>query len=410
MQKKLIAAAVAALMSTGAMAQITMYGRLDVGYRSVESDTVRASDDSTVTTKATDTAWNTGSLTTSRLGWNITEDLGGGLNAFGNLELGINNLASQGADSSAAGVPFNTRTAFVGLKNDSMGALSLGRQTVLVDSVMLVGSVGGLNNHIGAAYTSGGLDLAIAGTLASNPTANGAASFTGGKLNNTRSANLIQYASPKFAGFNFAVQYGNSKTDAKAEPGVATEVAAENEMDELGFMAQFATGPLTVAVGYSAEERTAPTLTGTVVTGKAIVSEAKQMALAGTYDFGVAKVHAMYTDGDDKKADLDTRTGTNDTLFLTGRSNIEAGVKVPLGAVTVLASYFTGESDYSGSQGGADASFSLDHSGYQLGAMYSFSKRTTAYALYGSAEIEDSADSASTLEQDGFAFGIRHDF
>ncbi|HEY5763929.1 MAG TPA: porin, partial [Rhodocyclaceae bacterium] len=120
MQKKLIAAAVAALASTAVLADATVYGRLDIGYSSKSAETTGAAKTTTTDTGAMS------KLTTSRLGWNVKEDLGGGLSAFGNLELGINALGSaQGAsatvavDSGTAGVPFNTRTAYVGLKSDS---------------------------------------------------------------------------------------------------------------------------------------------------------------------------------------------------------------------------------------------------------------------------------------------------
>lgn len=367
MQKKLIAAAVAALMSTGAMAQVTLYGRIDIGYSTDSSETTGAA-------KVTDT--DTGyqsALSTSRLGWNISEDLGGGLSAFGNLELGINALgseqgrdatnatvASRAPDSNFAGVPFNTRTAYVGLKSDAMGAISLGRQTVLVDTVLGVGSVGGLNNSVGNAYNNLG------------------------KLNNTRSSSLIQYVSPKMGGVDVAVAYGNG-SDEIADGTVASNSA---EHEELGLRVQFSSGPLNVAFGYSSEEFS-PTA------GGAATSEPTQMALAANYDFGIAKVYALYMDGDNTAGAV----GAN---VLSGRDGIEVGANFPLGATNLFVSYFTGETDNS-------INADNDHSGYQLGAKYSLSKRTTAYALYGTATTENVVTAAET-ELSQLALGILHTF
>ena len=376
MQKKLIAAAVAALVSTGAMADATMYGRIDVGY---------STDSREVTGAAKQTDTDTGyqsALTTSRLGWNISEDLGGGLSAFGNLELGINALGTEQGrdvyndanlgtaapvDSNFAGVPFNTRTAYVGLKSASAGALSLGRQTVLVDTVMGVGSVGGLNNTIGAMYSSGGL----------------------GKLNNTRSSSLIQYVSPKMGGVDVAVAYGNG-SDEVADGATGNTNTSNVDHEELGLRIQYSAGPLNVALGYSSEEFSSN------AAGGAVTSEPTQMVLAANYDFGVAKVYAQYWDGDN------TKTATPGGNVLSGRDGMEVGANFPLGAVNLFASFFTGETDNS-------TSADTDHSGFQLGAKYSLSKRTTAYALYGTATTENVV-TASETELTQLALGIAHTF
>lgn len=365
MQKKLIAAAVATLMSGAAMAQVTIYGRLDIGY---SQDTQEVTGGAKQTD--TDTGYH-GAMTANRLGFNASEDLGDGLTAIGNLELGINALgseqgrdtgtASNAPDSNFAGVPFNTRTAYVGLKSASAGTLTLGRQWVLVDQVMgLLGSGGGLNNTVGNLYNNLG------------------------KLNNTRSSSLIQYVSPKFSGFDVSLAYGTG-SDEINEGTTAATATSSAEHEETGLRVQFAAGNLNVALGYSSEEFT-PT------TGGAATSEPTQLALAANYDFGVVKAFALYTKGENT-------AGTNQ---IDSREGFELGVNVPLGNVQLLATVYQGETD---NITAADT----DHEGYQIGAKYNLSKRTAAYALYGADEATNTVTN-STTEKTQLAIGVAHTF
>lgn len=364
MQKKLIAAAVAALASTAVMADATVYGRMDIGYSSASTQTGAAAK-----SKTTDTG-TMSALTTSRLGVNFGEDLGGGMSAFGNLELGINSFGTTSApdtvkytpttgsgvvtqteiarnnlDSGAANDPFNTRTAYVGLKSDAAGSLTLGRQTTLVDQVHGLGNAGGLNNTVGSMY------LGI------------------GKYNNTRSSSLITYSSPKFGGVSFDAQIGQGESDAK-----------NKAHDELGLRVSYSAGPVSVALGYSSE-------TFEPASGGAATAEPQQMSLAATYDLGVVKLYGNYMDGEN---------------LTESKDGFELGITAPLGAVKLMATIYQATTSVSG----ADTN---DHSGLQLGAMYSLSKRTTAYALYGR-DTNETVPGAVETEKTQLALGVRHDF
>jgi predicted porin len=348
MQKKLIALAIAGLASSAAMAQVTVYGRLDTSYISTDTDTTSTAG-VTTTTKATSTGFGAGALTTSRLGFSASEDLGMGMTGKANIELGVVNTAATGGDTGAdLGTPFVTRLANVGIAG-SFGELTLGRQGTLVEQAWAGGSVGGQNNAIGAAYSDGI------------------------KFNNTRSSELITYASPVFSGLKFGVQYANGKT----------ETLTTTEHKETGLVATYTAGPLNVNVGYSSEEQT---------TASVVSAEPEQLVVSGSYDLGVVKVYALVAQGEDTPAGIDSREA------------VEVGVKVPLGKVTLLGSYYQGETDNVN-----PATIDKDLSGLQLGALYSFSKRTTAYALIGMNEVEDQTGSGN-VEKDQFAIGLRHDF
>lgn len=349
MQKKLIALAIAGFASTAAMAQVTVYGRIDTSYANTETDTTSAAG-VTTTKEETTTGFGKGALTTSRLGFMASEDLGGGLTAKANLELGINDTVALGADTGTdSAASFVTRLANVGIAG-SFGEITLGRQGVLVEQAWAGGSVGGQNNAIGTAY---GDSI---------------------KFNNSRSSELITYASPVMSGLKFGVQYANGETDT------AGSVA---EHEETGLVVTYTAGPLNVNLGYSKEELTAANV---------VTAEPEQLVVSGSYDFGVVKAYVLYADGED------TPAGTN------SREAVEVGVKVPLGKVTLLGSYYQGETDNVN-----PATIDKDLTGMQLGALYSFSKRTTAYFLFGMNEVEDQTGLVN-VEKQQYALGLRHDF
>lgn len=350
MQKKLIALAIAGFASTAAMAQVTVYGRIDTSYSSTETDTTVAG--VTTNSKVTTTGLGTGALTTSRLGFTASEDLGDGLTAKANLELGIVDTSRKGADSDGATTPFVQRLANVGLAG-SFGEITLGRQAVLADLVWQAGNVGGTNNTIGTAY------------------------IDGVKFHNTRSSELITYSSPTFAGLKFGLQYGDGKT----ENGTTTE------HEEMGLAVMYTAGAFNVNVGYSKEEQTTP-----VAGVNTVTAEPEQLIVTGSYDFGVAKLYGIYADGEDTPAGINSREA------------VEVGVKVPFGKVTLVGSYYQGETDFVNPLTVDD-----DLAGFQLGALYSFSKRTTAYVLIGSSEVEKQTGNTTT-EKDQYAIGLVHTF
>ncbi|MCB1938074.1 MAG: porin [Rhodocyclaceae bacterium] len=365
MQKKLIALAVAGMIAAPAFAQsnVTVYGRLDYGYLNADADATVGGSKGSVETSST--GFGTGALTTSRLGVMGSEDLGNGLKANFQLELRIADTSAFGSDTGAdLADSFDTRLALVGLSG-GFGSVTLGRQYTAVETAWGVGSAGGLNNAIGAAYTGLALDL-------SSPVL-----VSGIKFNNTRSDELITYKSPSMNGFQATVQYGKGETDA-------TGVGSDISQKEFGLALTYGNGPLNVALGYSKEKAEA---------AGATTSEPTQVVLSANYDFGAAKVFGLYADGSNDKG-----AGAADDQ---DRDVWELGVNVPVGmATTLVASYYRGDSE--------DGATKADIDGYQLGAIYSLSKRTKLYALYGNAEVD--VDSMNNAETTNFALGVRHDF
>ncbi|MGC3963436.1 MAG: porin [Rhodocyclaceae bacterium] len=167
MQKKLIAAAIGALCAVPAFAQsnVTIYGRVDVGYRAFTNDGKA--------TKQEEESSN-------RWGLAGEENLGGGLKAFFQLEnrfyldTGAQNSDRQWKDKS-----------FVGLKSDKLGTVSLGRQSSVADTL-----------YGGGAFEAFGGD-----TIASMPNRRGQSV--------AKWDNSLKYETPNFGGvFKALVTYG----------------------------------------------------------------------------------------------------------------------------------------------------------------------------------------------------------
>ena len=353
--KMLTAVLVSSLFATTAHAQstVTIYGIVDGGITQTMTDTTTTGG---VTTSVKDkTTGNGGAYATQRLGFRGTEDLGGGLKASFVYEFGLTDTDGTATDvdsgTDAAG-NISTRVATVGLSG-AFGALNIGRQATIADKAWGVGDVGGYNNFIGRAYTSSG------------------------KLNNSRSDRLINYASPTFAGF--AVQAAVGERDNQA-----TTVTTADRVKETGLGVSYSAGKLNAMIGYSKEDKT---LDG------ATVATPKQLVFGANYNLNVAKVFVIHAQGEDRNASSEV---------INDKKVTELGVAVPFGKTTVQASYFDGENK-------PTATTKQDLSGYQVAALYTFSKRTTGYVVYGASETETQGSLAKT-EVEQFGFGIRHAF
>jgi len=115
MQKKLIALAIAGLVSTAAFAQsnVTIYGVVDASVDATDNGDTAAGVSGTRTGKI--------SSNSSRIGFKGTEDLGDGVKAVFQIETGID------ADGTGSDTGNSSRNTYVGLATDSWGQVLLGR-------------------------------------------------------------------------------------------------------------------------------------------------------------------------------------------------------------------------------------------------------------------------------------------
>ncbi len=244
MQKKIIALAVAGLVSGAAFAQsnVTVYGVVDAGYAYVKSDPAAATAVKKFSGVEAGGDWG------SRLGFRGEEDLGNGLKAVFNLEFG--SLAVD-AGTGMAGA----RNTVVGLSSKSVGTFLIGRQQTAAE-------------NFGAAMRPMGsfVDVQDVANMAFGANIRGAAD----RLDNT-----ISYTSPNFGGLV-----------ARASYSFSGELESNNgtTQDQYGVTVahlQYTNGPIDAAVVYRGVSDNGAT---------AADDSKKEWGIRGAYDFKVVRV------------------------------------------------------------------------------------------------------------------------
>lgn len=330
MQKKLIALAVAGLMSAPVFAQsnVTIYGLIDMGYK-WQGDNVRSNVGSRSAVDSGITAGN-------RLGFRGTEDLGNGLKASFVYETGLN-----GDTAGFVGGGFH-RQSYVALSGN-FGTVALGRQ-----------------------YTPQHL-----WTSAIDPFGKGNVGSAGNVLaQDARLDNLAAYVSPTFGGFSVIAAFTNSHTgnetsDNKNSPTLLTSygIAGTGTLDLTDMRVwaiapSYKNGPLFVGLNVHQGRENAQ---------NSGLDALKVWDLYGSYDLGVVKLGAIYG-----KRTIETTAGADIEM-----KQWLIGATVPVGANgKVLASYNHRTTDFD--NGTSDARVGQWAVGYE----HALSKRTSLYAAY----------------------------
>ncbi len=270
MNKKLVALAVSAIAAGAASAQtanVTLYGIIDT-YLASE----RGSSPTVAANKVSTTGLVSGGISGSRWGLRGSESLGGGLNAFFNLENGFN---VDNGSLGQGGLLFGRR-AYVGLSG-GFGSIQMGRDYSPNFWVMCNSddSFGGCLNGWSAVANMGGF---FANTLRQN--------------------NQVYYKTPNMGGLTASLAWALGEV-AGTSSGSRT----------LGGNIEYKNGPLYVGVGFSDQKNAAATASN------------KQFIVGGSYNFGVAYAGLTYIENKD--------TAGNKTKPLIG------SVTVPFGSARV---------------------------------------------------------------------------
>lgn len=238
MQKKIIALAVAGLVSGAAFAQssVTVYGLLDAGVYGWSGNDESA------------TGVVNGGLSTSRLGFKGEEALGNGLKAIFTLETAV----TTDGNSKDAGWGSN-RQANVGLTG-GFGTLLVGLQPSLSDNWH-----GGVSEPMGN-ISSRNLMPAVVGRF-SNEKADG-----------------VAYYSPMFSGLQLGALYGTQYDNDR--DGTTADDADRKAYVQVG--AKYANGPFAAALTYARLNKANAE------------SAAQDWTVGATYDFKVVKLFAAY--------------------------------------------------------------------------------------------------------------------
>lgn len=240
MQKKIIALAVAGLVSGAAFAQsnVTVYGFADIAYEYNKGDNLKFSG-------LSDGGWSQ-----SRIGFKGEEALGNGLKALFQMEYAASIDQNQGFN--------NVRQSWLGLSGN-FGTVSAGRQYAPSFGLMgkfsanEVTNVNPMNLFYNEFSTMG----------------------TGG---GSRFNNSLKYVSPNFSGLTAQAIYGFGEK-------VGTQ-ADTTDAQRYGVAVDYANGPISAAVIYQAVDDDGST--GVTVKGN------DAWYIGAGYDFGAVKLVASY--------------------------------------------------------------------------------------------------------------------
>ncbi|WP_151632273.1 porin [Noviherbaspirillum aerium] len=340
MKTSLIALAVLGTVAGSSFAQtnVTIYGVADAGLSRIDNGRVN------------NTALQSGQQSGSRIGFRGTEDLGGGLSAIFTLE---NGFSIDDGTLGQGGRLFG-RQAFVGLQG-GFGAVKLGRQ---------------YNPIRTAVENIDPFGLGLAGNAANVFSVYG-----------ERADNTLNYSSPNFGGFSGQAQYSFGEVAGSTSTG-----------RQVGLSASYSAGPLNIILAHHDQNATAVVAGATVDAG-----DAKTTFLGGTFDFGVAKLHAAYA-----RSKGETAVGVTNL----DRDDAMVGVSAPIGAGTILASYIRRNDDIGGGTRDADQ--------WAIGYTHALSKRTNLYTSYARIKNDAAATvgspAAAGLDPSVFNVGVRHRF
>ncbi len=366
MQKKLIALAVAGLVSAPAFAQsnVTIYGVADaaVGFGGHGDN-----DFSGVVS---------GVLSGSRVGFKGSEDLGNGLKAVFVLEQGFdigNGVASPGVSSSKTVDVLDATGTKIGTTTVADGDSVFSRQAY----VGLSGAFGTVS--IGRQYAPGyffNYDAVLGASVGPQSLLSAAAGLTITPNSPARWNNSVAYTG-SFSGLTARAIYSMNAVETDPNP---------NDDDAYGLSLDYANGPLSVGGVYQVVQNNA--------------EDQEEWGIGAGYDFGMVKLTGSYQAVDGLKF----AKGAEADLW-------QVGVIVPVGAAgNVHLAYGEYDRDDLNDRGAESWTIAYTHA---------LSKRTTAYVAYNSTENESLTNAFGPVagstgdlgdDSDIFAVGIRHTF
>jgi len=414
MKKTLVA--LAALAATSAFAQsVTIYGRAqaDVSQYSATGATAGSASDLANRTRVADPG--------SRIGFIISEELGGGLRAFSTIETGLNldtgSTAGQGvgvASGAADAANPNTNTlgsreAHIGIGNSAY-ELRLGRQNVYWTHGEL--------NQTGANF----LSTDVLGLFYA-----GAAGMTVGNASRLNNTILVQFNKDSALGADFAGSHVYYSVNG-GETATIDPTTSPNKSSTQGFKLNWNQGPWAAMVDYSATRNAGNTAAG-----------ANNAALAGNYDQSSTKyaLGYKYAEGSivsytlwDHKRDYNLAASNAAAPTILNIVGVAAGSRQQSGNGFNLVHNFGNEiygyAQYAVMNRAADSAGAevaqSGATGQLIGVRKNLSKRTGIYAFYASVKNEQanainfanasygSGNSAAGADPKITAVGIQHLF
>jgi len=346
MQKKLIAAAVAALASSAAMAQVTLYGVADAAYFGLNQERVPTGGAAGQLVEAKTSGVVGGLLSGSRLGVKVEDDIGGGMKGVVVYESAINIDSSSTAAGNSGMFGF-TRQSYVGLTG-GFGRVSLGRQYA--------------PGYFAALASDGFAGAAISPQSALSAGASMMITPNSG----ARVDNSINYVSNSMGGVTLNVLYGMGETADTSNVTAAGTTSKSNQRVGIGAQGKF--GPVTVDAVYETRENALAT-NGTQTQDEYLIGAAFN---AGFATFG-ASYQVKELDGG---AVTPAVTAGNDSEL------VSVSAVVPVGAGNIHVGY---------AMLTRDTAIESEVTALTVAYTHALSKKTTAYVGYSQAESNENA-------------------
>jgi predicted porin len=382
MQKKVIALAIAGLVSGAAFAQtnVTVYGVADVDYTYSKSDSNAGKVKFSGIRDGVDNGLNG-----SRVGFKGEEALGNGLKAIFLTEIRVQQATGDQTQP--------MRQAFVGLNSASVGTFTLGRQYSAAGDVYANNNSNGVVSvmPVNVLQGQGGSTIVSAG-------------------GNSRQSNAVKYVSPTWSGFTGRISYAFSDnmntTTSAANPTVLSD-AKYSDNGRWALSADYANGPFSADVilaktqaayltGTNAYYNSAlgGSNTGGTPTAAAQVDpnqgkDINEWYIGAGWDFKVVKIVGGYQEAKNKNG-MYTPTSSA-TVGGPDKSKMwQVGLSAPIGNGSLQAEY--ADLGFSGSNSGLNG----HEKGYGLGYVYNMSKRTSLYGFVSSIKYDSDVPAAAT--------------
>ena len=373
MKKSLIAiAALAAVGAASAQSSVTLYGLADVYAGQSKTTNTRLVDGDNVTTVTKKTGFQSGGLQGSRLGVKGVEDLGNGLKAVFNYEMGFDAINGNGYakdinGDSTNGLAFNRR-AVVGLQG-GFGSVLLG-----TDYTPLYNLITATEADAQSTFDTGNLTTGYGGRF--TPRISG-----------------VHYAG-NFSGVGVQASYGYGKTTTDKTVNGVTTATTLDKSQQYALGLSYANGPF--MIGAAGQQ-----IKGT--SGANTTAKTTEYGVGGSYDFGAAKLFANYL--------YSKKQGDTSVATYTKADEANIGVLVPFGAASVVAEY--GHNRYKDYVAGVQTEKAKGND-WLIGANYAFSKRTDVYARAGrsgDATLKNmDGVELGKVKGENYAVGLRHKF
>ena len=393
MKKTLLAlAALGAFAGTAhAQSSVTVFGILDASYGQDQID----QGDVAASVKTTGLADSRNS--SSRIGFRGVEALGGGMEAGFVLEAGLNitngavfNKTNGQAVTTTTGVVTTTQTdsgvfgaatrqAFVTLGTNAAGTLLVGYKKLLE------------SDHN---------DLFVLGT-------ENTYGSEGQELNRIGRGNLISYTTPTFSGFSASIA-NTSQTSTYTL--AATEAAQKVNANVNQINLTYRSGPALVSAhagtGTVENGTTATVATGVSGLGGVGSNSYNSQAIGASYDFGIARLAALYGKRE---------TGIRDSTQIDS-TYAAISAAIPFGKNAIKATYSMSEAkDKTGN-------VTSKNGGFQILGEHNLSKRSMIWAIYGNNKVDAVSAAvavanqsavvaaANEIKQTSIRIGMTHSF